>query len=176
MLLRLRDDDPDYPALLLGNYVLGGSSDSRLTRRIREKEGLSYSVGSWLTAAAQDETGEFGVYAIYAPQNRARLEAAIREELGRALADGFTSAEFEAGRKGILELRKVARNNDGALAGRLLAHAVTGRTFKWDGEIDRRIAALTPAEVRDALRRHLQLEQLSIVKAGDFTKVAAKPN
>jgi zinc protease len=174
--LKLRDDHPDYPALVLGNYLLGGSSDARLARRVREKEGLSYSVGSWLTAAAQDETGEFGVYAIYAPQNRARLEAAIREELGRALADGFTSAEFEAGRKGILELRKVARNNDGALAGRLLAHAVTGRTFKWDGEIDRRIAALTPAEVRDALRRHLQLEQLSIVKAGDFTKVAAKPN
>jgi zinc protease len=174
--LRLRDDHPDYPALVLGNYLLGGSSDARLARRVREKEGLSYSVGSWLNAAAMDEAGEFGVYAIYAPQNRARLESAVREELARALAEGFTTAEFEAGRKGLLEARKVGRNNDGALAGRLLSHAVVGRTFKWDAEIDKRIAALTPAEVRDALRRHLQLDQLSIVKAGDFTKVAAKPN
>jgi zinc protease len=74
--LRVRDDHPDYPALVLGNYLLGGSSDARLARRIREKEGLSYSVGSWLSASSQDEAGEFGVYAIYAPQNRARVQAA----------------------------------------------------------------------------------------------------
>jgi len=172
--LKLRDDNPDYPALVLGNYLLGGSSDARLARRVREKEGLSYSVGSWINASSMDEAGEFGVYAIYAPQNRTRLEQAIREELARALADGFTTAEFEAARKGLLEARKVARNSDAALAGRLLSYAVVGRTFKWDAELDARIAALTPDEVRDALRRYLQPDQLSIVKAGDFTKVAGK--
>jgi zinc protease len=72
VLLRLRDDDPDYPALLLGNYMLGGSSDSRLMRRIREKEGLSYSVGSFLSADSFYPRGAFGVSAIYAPQPRAR--------------------------------------------------------------------------------------------------------
>ncbi len=77
MLLRLRDDDPDYPALLLGNYLLGGSSDSRLTRRVREKEGLSYSVGSFLSADSFSERGSFGVFAIYAPQNRTKVETAI---------------------------------------------------------------------------------------------------
>src|SRR5262249_55000906 len=45
--LNLRDDDPDYPALLLGNYMLGGGFlNSRLAVRIRQKEGLSYGVGS----------------------------------------------------------------------------------------------------------------------------------
>jgi zinc protease len=172
--LKLRDDNPDYPALVLGNYLVGGSSDARLARRVREKDGLSYSVGSWINASSMDEAGEFGVYAIYAPQNRTRLEQAIREELARALADGFTAAEFESARKGLLEARKVARNNDATLAGRLLSYAVVGRTFKWDAEFDARIAALTPDEVRAALRRHLRPEQLSIVKAGDFTKVAGK--
>jgi zinc protease len=171
--LKLRDDDPDYAALVLGNYLIGGSSDARLARRVREKEGLSYSVGSWLNASALDQAGEFGVYAIYAPENRARLEDAVREEIGRALADGFTVTEFEAARKGLLEARKVARNSDSALASRLLAHAVAGRTFEWDAEFDRRIAALTPEQVRDALRRHLRPEQLSVFKAGDFTRVAA---
>ncbi len=85
MLLRVRDDNPDYPALLLGNYLLGGSSDSRLMRRIREKEGLSYSVGSFLSADSFFERGSFGLFAIYAPQNRARVEAALTEELRKAL-------------------------------------------------------------------------------------------
>ena len=40
-------EDPDHPALFLVNFLLGGDqSNNRLWNRIREKEGLSYSVGS----------------------------------------------------------------------------------------------------------------------------------
>ena len=172
--LKLRDDHPDHPALILGNYLLGGSSDARLARRIREKEGLSYSVGSWLNIGAQDEAGDFGVYAIYAPQNRARLEAAIREEVARALAEGFAPAEFEDGRRALLQARKVARNSDSSLAGRLAGYSVIGRTLKWDEAFEQKLAELTPAQVRDALRRHLDPSKLTLVKAGDFTRVAGK--
>jgi zinc protease len=49
-----------------------------------------------------------------------------------------------------------------------------GRTFAWDKALESRIATLTAEEVRDALRRHLKTEELSIVKAGDFNKVTAK--
>jgi len=171
--LKLRDDNPDYPALILGNYLLGGSSDARLARRIREKEGLSYSVGSWLTANSQDEAGEFGVYAIYAPQNRARLEAAVTEELRRALAEGFTAQEFEDGRKALLTARKMARNSDAGLAGRLVGYAAIDRTLAWDAAFEKRIASLTPAEVRDALRKYVDVGKLSMVKAGDFNHTTA---
>jgi zinc protease len=172
--LKLRDDHPDFPALVLGNYLLGGSSDARLARRIREKEGLSYSVGSWLTASSQDEAGEFGVYAIYAPQNRPRVEAAIKEELRRALEEGFGAQEFEDGRRALLHARKMARNSDAGLAGRLASYSVIDRTLAWDIAFEKRISALTPAEVRDALRRHLHLGRLSVVKAGDFKPATAR--
>jgi zinc protease len=172
--LRLRDDHPDYPALVLGNYLLGGSSDARLARRIREKDGLSYSVGSWITASSQDEAGGFGVYAIYAPQNRARLEAAVAEELRRALDDGFTAQEVEDARKGLLHARKMARNSDAGLAGRLAGYSAIGRTLAWDIAFEKRIAELTPDEVREALRRHLPLDRLSVVKAGDFKPATEK--
>ncbi len=172
--LKLRDDHSDHAALVLGNYLLGGSSDARLARRIREKEGLSYSVGSWLNAGMLDEAGDFGVYAIYAPQNRAKLEAAMRQEIARALDEGFAPAEFEDGRRALLQSRQVARNSDGALAGRLAGYSFVGRTLAWDDSFERKIAALTPAEVRDALRRHLDPQKLTLVKAGDFTRVAGK--
>jgi len=178
--LKLRDDHPDHAALVLGNHLLGGTSDARLARRIREKEGLSYGVGSWLNASAQDEAGDFGVYAIYAPQNRAKLEAAMREEIARALDEGFAPAEFEDGRRALLQARKVARNSDAGLAGRLAGYSLIGRTLAWDEAFEKRIAELTPAQVRDALRRHLDPKKLTLVKAGDFTRVAggaeAKPN
>src|SRR5262249_61952820 len=79
--LSIRDDDPDYPALTLGNYMLGGGINSRLFRRIRQKEGLSYGVGSQFNASSRDKSGSFMGFAIYAPQNVRKMET----ELSRVL-------------------------------------------------------------------------------------------
>ena len=170
--LPLRDDQPDYPALALGNYLLGGSSDARLSRRIREREGLSYSVRSWLSAGSIDAVGEFGISAIYAPQNRARIETEILEVLRQVLREGFSDAEVAAARKGYLALRKLSRTQDGALARRLANNLYLGRRFAWDADFDAKIAALTPAQIQSALKRYLDPHKLSIVKAGDFTRIA----
>jgi zinc protease len=166
--LPLRDDHADFPALVLGSYLLGGSSSGRLPARVREKEGLSYSTYSYLVAGAQDAAGSFGISAIFAPQNRARVERAIREELERALAQGFSVGELESGKQGLLEARRVARGQDPALAARLSSYLYLGRTFAWDADLEKRIAALKPDEVRDALRRHVDPKQLSVWTAGDF--------
>ncbi len=166
--LRLRDDNPDFPALILGNYLLGGTSSGRLPARVREKDGLSYSTYSLFSASALDAAGSFGVAAIFAPQNRERVERAIREELERALAQGFSEAEVGAAKKGLLEARRVQRGQDGSLASRLSNYLYAGRSFAWDVDFEKRIAALTPEEVRDALRRHIDLGRLSLLKAGDF--------
>ncbi|RZA18420.1 MAG: insulinase family protein, partial [Lysobacteraceae bacterium] len=84
--IALNDDDPDYAALLVANNILGGSGlTSRLGDRVRQKDGLSYSIGSGLSADSSrdgtDDAGSFSVQAIAAPQNIERLEAAVREEL-----------------------------------------------------------------------------------------------
>jgi zinc protease len=144
-------------------------------RRIREKEGLSYSVGSFLSADSFYARGVFGISAIYAPQNRSRVETALNDEIRRAFAQGFTAPEIEAGKKGLLQARQLARSNDGAVAGRLVSYLVLGRTFAWDEDLERRISALTPEAVTDALRRRVDPGKLSFVKAGDFAKVAAAP-
>ncbi len=168
--VRMRDDHPDYPALVLANRLLGGTSTSRLPGRVREKEGLSYSTSTSFTSSALDENGGFRVSATFAPQNRARVERAIREELERAVRDGFDAAEVAAGAKALLEARRLARTSDGALAGRLADYLVWKRSFAWDVEFESKIAALTPAQVNAALRRHLDPALLSVVVAGDLKK------
>ena len=173
MQLKLKDDNPDFPALVLANYMLGGSSDARLTRRIREKEGLSYSVGSWLTAGSEDAVGEFGVSAIYAPQNRERLETAVREEIDEVLKKGFAKDEIESAKKGLLQARRVARNQDSTLAARINSYLPLGRTFAWDIELEKAIAALTAEKIHAAFKRHIAIERLSVVRAGDFARVTA---
>ena len=173
MNLPLRDDQPDYPALALGNYLLGGSADSRLWRRIRDQEGLSYSVHSSLTAGSLDAAGEFAVSTIYAPQNRARIEAEILDVLQQTLREGFGEAEVAEAKKGYLGLRRLSRAQDGALVGRLANNLYLGRRLAWDADFDAKIAALTPQQIHDALKKYIDPLKLSIVKAGDFARVAA---
>ena len=125
--LNLRDDDADYPALVLGNYMLGGGFlNSRLGTRLRQKDGLSYSVGSSLGASSLDKNGMFIAFAMYAPQNAAKLEAGFKEEIARMLKDGFTAEEVEAAKKGYLQSRQVSRAQDAELTRRLTALAYHG--------------------------------------------------
>ncbi len=164
----MRDDHPDFPALVLANYLLGGSSTARIPVRVREKEGLSYSIYSWFTARALDVSASFGIAATFAPQNKERVEKAIRQEIERALAQGFTHEEVEAAKMGLLQARRLERAQDRSLATRLSYYLFWGRTFDWDVELEERIAALTPAETRDALHRHLDPSKLSVANAGNF--------
>jgi zinc protease len=70
LLIPVRDDDPDDPALTMADYILGaGSLSSRLGTRVRQKEGLSYGVGSSLTASSLDPRASFALQAISNPQN-----------------------------------------------------------------------------------------------------------
>jgi zinc protease len=47
-------------------------------------------------------------------------------------------------------------------------YMVSERTFAWDIDFEKKIAALTEAQVRDAMRRHLEPAKLTVIKAGDF--------
>jgi zinc protease len=168
--VRMRDDHPDFPALVVANYLLGGSATARLPARAREKEGLSYSTYTSFSSNALDETAAFHVVSSFAPQNRERLERAVREELGRAVREGFSAAEVEGGKKSVLDARRLARTQDRAVAGRLGQYLYVGRTFAWDIDLEAKVAALTPAQVNAALRKHIDPARLSVVVAGDLKK------
>lgn len=172
--LQLRDDNPDYPALLLGNYMLGGGfMNSRLAVRIRQKEGLSYGVGSQLSANSIDQNGTFVTFAIYAPQNAEKLEAAFKDEIARMLKDGFTAEELAAAKKGWLQSQQVSRAQDRELVNRLSGYLFLDRTLAWDAELEKKVAALTAEQIVTAMRKHIDPARISIIKAGDFAKAAA---
>ena len=169
--LKIRDDNPDYPALLLGNYMLGGGFlNSRLAARIRGKDGLSYGVGSGVNISSLDEYGRFTATAIYAPQNVEKLEAAFKEEIARMLKDGFTAEEVEAAKSGYLQSRQVSRAQDNELVGRLNNYLFLGRTLQFDADLDAKLRALTPEQIIAAMRRYMDPTKITIIKAGDFAK------
>ena len=180
--IKMKDSNPDYPAMELSNYMLGGGSglSSRLMNRIRQKDGLSYGVGSQFAAGPLDESGAFIGYAIYAPENLAKLEAAFKEEIEKVLKEGFTQKEIDEAKKSLTQARQVSRSQDNSLSGLLNSNLYLGRTMKWSKELEDKINSLTPDQILQATRRNIDLLKMSFIKAGDYAgaakKVAEKAN
>lgn len=169
--LKIRDDNADYPALVLGNYILGGGFlNSRLAARIRGKEGLSYNVGSRFLASPLDESGSFSANAIYAPENGEKLEAAFKDEIAKLVRDGLTAEEVEAAKKGWLQSQQLSRAQDRELAGRLNNYLFLNRTIAFDADLENKIQNLTVEQVNAAMRKYLTPDNITIIKAGDFAK------
>lgn len=169
--LRLKDTDPDYPALVFGNYLLGQGMNSRLFARIRNREGLSYGVGSQLMADADSDHALFIAFAICAPENAPKVEASFKDEMKKILAEGFTAEEIEAGKKSWLQSRQVSRENDDELVQRLAIRTHERRTMAFDAELEEKVKALTPEQVRAAMAKYLDPAGLTYMRAGDFRKV-----
>jgi zinc protease len=171
LVFRMKETDPEFAALRLGNFLFGGGTlSSRLGNRIRQKEGLSYGVTSSLTASTRDPNASFTVNAITNPLNIDRVEKAVLEELNEFLTNGPSETELEDGKKAYLEALKVGRTGDAAIAGQITTNLQLGRKFAHTSEMEKRIAALTTADVKDAFRKYIDPKKLVIIRAGDFKK------
>ena len=169
----MADTDPDYPAMVLANYMFGGSITGRIPNRIRNQEGLSYGVNSRLGVPTTGTSASFGGTAISNPTNTPKVEASFRDELAKTLASGFTADEVAAAKKALRDQRTVGRSQDGQLLNLIATREEFGRTLAWDEQMDAKLDALTVDQVNAAFRRHVSLDQLSIVKAGDFRTAGA---
>lgn len=167
----MRSDDPEYAAVELGGYMLGGGFlNSRLATRIRQKEGLSYTVRGSFSASDWDQNAGFNSFMIYNPENLSKLETAFKEEIDRASKEGFTAAELDAAKSGWLSSQKVNRSGDSYLANTLNYYLELGRDFSWNSNKEKSVAALTPDKVNAAIKKHLDYSKMITVKAGDFKK------
>ena len=166
--LPMRELDPDYAALTMANHLLGAGSSSRLWKRVREADGLSYDVRSSVDWSSLDANSLWQGSAIFAPQNRARVETAFREELARARRDGFTSSELSEGQGSLLNFRKLSRAQDAGIASAWANNLYLGRTFAVSAKVDTALAALTLDQVNAALRKYVTPDAFVWGFAGDF--------
>ncbi|HEX3928217.1 MAG TPA: pitrilysin family protein [Gemmatimonadales bacterium] len=169
--LPLNDDSPDYATLMLADYMLGGGFlNSRLATRIRQKDGLSYGVGSQFAPTTLDSASVFEVYAIYAPENRDHVASDFVDEMNRAIKSGFTADEIAKAKEGILGDRQIARSDDRNVAARLSTNLFYGDSFSKSGKIDAALSSVTAAQLQAAVARYLDPASMAVVKAGDFDK------
>jgi len=154
-MLNITDGAADFPALRIAIRILGGNADSRVWTRLRESDGLAYSAEAILAGSPFEPRSEFVLTASAASENADTALASLRDELARALRDGFTEEEVERARKNWFQERTRYASQERLLAARL-AHALSnGRDFSWIADYDERIAKVSAKDATEALRRHL---------------------
>jgi zinc protease len=170
----LNDADPDYAAVVMADYMLGGGFlNGRIPKRLREAEGLSYGAGTFLRVAPLDNESTLYGYAMFAPQNVEKIEKGMTEELKKAVEGGFTEKELKDARPGLMQSREQRRADDGEMAVELAVDLYVGRTLAYDQGVDDKLKALTAADVNKAAKKYLDPSKMTAVKAGTFKGIPA---
>jgi zinc protease len=170
---RLSQIDPDYPAILLASYMFGETITSRISDRIRNREGLSYGANARLTVPAEGDAAMLTGSVSLNPAVGPKVESSFMDELKKVYDSGFTAAEVDAAKKAYLDSRMVGRSTDVALLALMVSHEQLDRPFKWDSDLEAKIQVLTVEQINAAFRRHIDPNGVSIVKAGDFKTAGA---
>ncbi|MGC6549555.1 MAG: M16 family metallopeptidase [Rubripirellula sp.] len=169
--VNLSDSDPEFAALELGNFILGGGSlSSRLGNRVRQQEGLSYGIASYTLPRSKDSRVDFTVAAITNPGKKDRLIEVINEELIRIREEGITETELKEAKAAYLQAARVRRSDDGALNQELLSSLFNERTLQHVADHEQNISDATLESVNAAIRKYIDPERLVISVAGDFAK------
>jgi zinc protease len=164
----IRRTDPDYYKLLVMDYVLGtgpGFTD-RLSARLRDREGLGYTVSAQITGSADEEPGLFTCYIDTQPEHFGRVKKEFLEEIARLHTERPKAEEVEDAKQyliGNLPLHFTTRER---IAGQLLAIERLGLGFNYLDDYRKAVAAVTPEDVRAVAAKHLHPERMVLVAAG----------
>lgn len=173
-IFKLKESDPDYAAMVLADYMLGGGFlNGRVPQRLREKEGLSYGAGTFMRAGTHDDFAAVLGYAIYAPQNVDKVERGFAEEVSLAVEKGFTADELKLAKEGLLKQLEQGRTEDASLAQDLVQQLDLNRTTAFDQQVEDKVRALSVAEINATLKKYVDPKKFSVVKVGDFKQVVA---
>jgi zinc protease len=167
--LRLSMTSPDFAPLQIAALALVlDPLASRIPKRLREEEALCYAVQGNLDAKMDGDFSTFLVVTVTSPVNAAKAAVLVREELEKALREGFSDEEMISFKESFKGHLAVTRADDAYLASEVLQLNRAGFDFGLWRKFDEQIDRLTAADVNAALRRHLRPAEMGLVRVGDF--------
>jgi len=151
--------------------VFGQSSlASRVGRRVRDAEGLSYEVSS---RYAQTDLldGVWRVDVNVAPQNVAKALRSTLDEIAKYAGEGATDAEVAVQKNFFAGNYQVSLGSNPGVAAALVSAEKFGLGPRYLDEFPARIRAVTTAQANAALRKHFAADKLHVIVAGDLDRV-----
>ena len=161
----LRYSDPEYQALRVGTAILGSGFTGRLMANVRDKEGLTYGIGSRLNNDTFND-GDWRISATFAPSKIQEGLASTKRQLTKWYAEGATDKEVADRKTNLVGTFKVGLATTDGMAGTLLTTVQRGFTPAWLDDYPRQINSLTTSQINAAIKKHVDPEKMVLIKAG----------
>lgn len=169
----LSRNDPDYFALHVGNYILGGGGFvSRLTTEIREKRGLSYSTFSYFAPMRQNGPFIMGLQT----RNDQADEALklLNETLKEFIDNGPTADELKAATQNITGGFALGLDSNAKIIDNIAAIGFYQLPLDYLDSYTSKVDAVTIEQIRDAFKRRLQPDNMVTIMVGGSSDTAAQ--
>lgn len=164
----IRRDSPDYYKLLVMDYVLGtgpGFTD-RLSSRLRDREGLAYTVNANISSSAAEEPGMFTCYIGTDPQQFGRVKREFLEELTRIRQQKPSQQEVDDAKSYLIGSLPFRFAKDEDIASQLLLVERFHLGLSYFDDYRKAVAAVTPEEVEQVARKYIDPAHMILVAAG----------
>jgi zinc protease len=168
----IRRDDPDFYKLLVMDHILGtgpGFTD-RLSARLRDREGLAYSVSARITGTAGLEPGAFTCYIGTDTDKLDVVKKLFLEELHRIRDQKPTAEEVADARTYLIGSRQLQFATAGGIAEQLAAIERFNLGFDYLERFEKAVAAVTAEDVQAVAKKHLHPDRMVLVAAGAVGK------
>lgn len=170
--------DDDYAALQVAGSVFGGGFlNSRIATRLRQQDGVSYGAGGGVNVDGDKEDKNSGmyIYAIYAPENEAKVQKGFREEIARFIEGGITQQELDDAVAGWVQAQSVSRAKDNELSGTISNNLYYDRDMMFQKDIEEKVKNLTVEDVNKAIKTYFkEMKEWTVVNGGDFKEFDIK--
>lgn len=160
----------DYYPLMVGTYILGGNFSARLMQTVRDEQGLTYSIQSWVGGIDNGNDGYWVTGGSFAPQMVDRGYKATIEQLAKWVESGITKAELTAKQSTITGSYKVGLATTSGLAGQILTNAERGRPNSYLDNFPEFINALTMNQINNVIQKYIYKDKMFFVAAGSLDK------
>ncbi|WP_372755504.1 M16 family metallopeptidase [Mariniflexile sp.] len=171
-------EQEDYAALQIAGEIFGGGVlSSRITTRLRQQDGISYGAGGRVNVDANksDKNSSMLVYAIYAPENAAKVQTGFKEEIARFITDGITEEELKVAVTSWVQGENVSRAKDNELSSLINNNLYYDRDMAFHKAIESKITSLTVADVNKVIKKYFKpFDKWTVVNAGDFIEQEIK--
>jgi zinc protease len=158
-------DDPDFFALTVGNYILGGGGFvSRLTTEVREKRGLAYSVYSYFSPALH--AGAFTLGLQTRPDQANQAVQVSRDVVAQFVSEGPTQAELQAAKDNLIGGFALRIDSNAKLLDNASNIAWNNLSLDYLDTWTKQVDKVTLADIKAAFARKLQPQKMVTVVVG----------
>jgi len=164
--VNITEEHEDYYDLMMGIYILGGNFSARLMQTVRDKEGLTYGIGSSMSGCSYGVNGHWYTWGTFAPKLVDQGIKSTMEQIKQWYENGITEKELAAKKTTLSGLFKVSLDTTSGLVDKLLSNAEKNRKLRFLDEYHHKINDLDHQSINQSIKRHIDIKKLTTSIAG----------